>query len=50
MWSPSTVLPARIDAEHAVGVAVEGEPEVVAARSTTVAGDVLEVGRAAPAR
>ena len=33
IWSPSTTVPVRVDGEQAVGVAVEGEPEVVAARA-----------------
>ena len=32
IWSPSTTVPGRVDRQHAVGVAVEREPEVEAAQ------------------
>ena len=36
IWSPSTTDPGGVDREHAVGVAVEREPEVEAARAHAV--------------
>ena len=47
-WSPSTTVAGRIDGDEPVGVAVEGEADVGAARATTSAAS--EAGAVAPAR
>ena len=46
-WSPSTSVAALVDGQHPVGVAVEGQPDVGAAASTTASLQRARVGRAA---
>ena len=50
IWSPSTTVPCGVDREHPVGVAVEREPEVEAARDARPRASAVEVRRAARGR